>query len=115
MPERNGMEDFKNGMEDNLPYFQTNSIQDFVHGIYIKIHTNSSVARGAGGLEPPIGLKSMQNTTFLVLLRPIFAPKMKIAPPKGIGEQSCEGLGGIWTRKLDFFSGPHLKLVRKTK
>ena len=40
----------------------------------------SSVARGAGRLESPIGLKKMQNTTFLVLLRPIFAPKIKIAP-----------------------------------
>ena len=47
--------------------------------------TSSSVA--AGGLSPPIGLKSMQNTTFLVLLRRIFAPKMKIAPPHGIGDQ----------------------------
>ena len=28
MPEWNGMEDFKNGMEDNLPYFHTNSILD---------------------------------------------------------------------------------------
>ena len=43
----------------------------------------SSVARrGAGGLEPPIGLKSMQNRTFLVLLRPIFSQKMKTAPPR---------------------------------
>ena len=33
MPEWNGMEDFKNGMEDNLPYFHTNSILDFVHCI----------------------------------------------------------------------------------
>ena len=57
----------------------------------------------------------MQNTTFLVLLRSIFAPKMKIAPPNGIGEQNCEGLAGIWTRKLDFFSRLHLKLVRKTE
>ena len=41
----------------------------------------SSVARRAGGrLEPPIGLKSMQNSTFLVILRPIFAPRMKTAP-----------------------------------
>ena len=24
----NGMEDFKNGMEDNLPYFHTNSVLD---------------------------------------------------------------------------------------
>ena len=31
MSEWNGMEDFNNGMEDNLPYFHTNSILDFVH------------------------------------------------------------------------------------
>ena len=43
----------------------------------------SSVARGgAGGLEPPIGLKSMQSTLFLARLRPIFALKTKIAPPQ---------------------------------
>ena len=36
MPEWNGMEDFKNGMEENLPYFQTHSILDFAHGIYKK-------------------------------------------------------------------------------
>ena len=36
----NGMEDFKNGMEDNLPYFHTNSILDFEHCIYRKIHTD---------------------------------------------------------------------------
>ena len=40
MPEWNGMEDFKNGMEDNLPYFHTNSILDFVHCIYRKIHND---------------------------------------------------------------------------
>ena len=40
MPEWNGMEDFKNEMEDNLPYFHTNSILDFVHCIYRKIHTD---------------------------------------------------------------------------
>ena len=34
--EWNGMEDFKNGIEDNLPYFHTNSILDFVHCIYRK-------------------------------------------------------------------------------
>ena len=38
MPEWNGMENFKNKMEDNLPYFHTNSILDFVHCIYRKIH-----------------------------------------------------------------------------
>ena len=35
--------------------------------------------RGVGG--GLIGRKSMQNRTFLVLLRPIFAEKMKTAPP----------------------------------
>ena len=33
---QNGMEDIKNGMEGNLPYFHTNSILDFDHGIYKK-------------------------------------------------------------------------------
>ena len=40
MPEWNGMEDFKNGMEDNLPYFHTNSILDFVRCIYRKINND---------------------------------------------------------------------------
>ena len=35
------MEDFLNGMEHNLPYFQINSTLDFDHGIYTKIHTDS--------------------------------------------------------------------------
>ena len=39
-PEWNGMEDFKNGMKDNLPYFHTNSILDFVRCIYRKIHAD---------------------------------------------------------------------------
>ena len=30
--------DFKNGMEDNLPYFHTNSILNFVHCIYKTIY-----------------------------------------------------------------------------
>ena len=38
MPECYGMEDFKNGMEDNLPYFNTNSILDFLNGIYRKLY-----------------------------------------------------------------------------
>ena len=29
---------YQNGMEDNLPYFHTNSILDFAHGIYRKIY-----------------------------------------------------------------------------
>ena len=41
MPEWNGMKYFKNEMEDNLPYFHTNFILDFVHYIYRKIHTDS--------------------------------------------------------------------------
>ena len=40
MPEWDGMEDFKNKIEDNLPYFHTNSIPDFVLCIYTKIHTD---------------------------------------------------------------------------
>ena len=40
---------------------------------------------------------------FLVLLRPIFAPKMKTAPLTGLGSRSCEGLPVIWTRKVEFF------------
>ena len=38
-----------------------------------------------GGLEPPIGLQSMQNRTFLVLLRPSFGEKMKTAPQRKLG------------------------------
>ena len=34
-----GMEDFQNGMEDNLPYFRINSILDFMNGICRKIYT----------------------------------------------------------------------------
>ena len=71
----------------------------------------SSVARGGSSL--PIVLKSMQNSTFLVLLRPIFAPKINAAPPTGLGSGSCEGLAVIWTRILEFFgSGAHPKLVK---
>ena len=75
-------------------------------------HMGSSVARG--GYSPPIGLKSMQNSTFLVLQRPIFAPKLKTAlPPTGLGSRSCEGLAVIWTRIVEFFcSGAHPKLVK---
>ena len=35
---QNGMEDFKNGMEDNLPYFHTNSILDF-RALYLQKNT----------------------------------------------------------------------------
>ena len=36
MPEWNKMEDFKNGIKNNLPYFHTNFILEFVLGIYKK-------------------------------------------------------------------------------
>ena len=36
-----GMEHFKNGMEENLPYFHTNSILDFALGIYRKVYATS--------------------------------------------------------------------------
>ena len=39
MPELNGMEDFKNGMEDNFPYQYFKL--DFAQGIYRKIYTDS--------------------------------------------------------------------------
>ena len=37
--EWNGMEDFKNGMEDNLPYFHTNFILDIVT-VFTKKYTD---------------------------------------------------------------------------
>ena len=68
---------------------------------------------GGGARAYPIGLKSMQNSTFFVLLRPIFAPKLKIAPPTGFGSRSCEGLAVIWTRIVEFFgSGAQPKSVK---
>ena len=52
---------------------------------------------------PPIGLKSMQNTTFLVLLTSIFAPKTKIPPsPLEMAMTTGQGLDVISTRKLNF-------------
>ena len=36
---QNGIEDFKNGMEENLSFFHINSILDFARGIYRKINT----------------------------------------------------------------------------
>ena len=52
---------------------------------------------GAGGEEsysfPHIGIQSMQNTTFLAVLRPIFALKSKLTPsPIGIGMQNMSDL-----------------------
>ena len=38
--EWNGVEAFKNRIEDNLPYFHINSILNFVHGIYKKMYAD---------------------------------------------------------------------------
>ena len=46
----------------------------------------------------------MQNRTFLVLLRPIFAEKMKTAPPKEFGCRSCEVVAVIRPEKPFEFS-----------
>ena len=67
------------------------------------IEDSSSVARGGGGgrggIEPPpIDLCSMQNRTFLVVLRSIFSEKLNIAPP--IGKQPP-------LKRLDFRVGPN--------
>ena len=90
----------------------------------------SSVTRGeeGGGTRASlIGLKSMQNSTFLVLLRPIFAPKIKTAPPKGICEpklwRTCRcldqssGVFWFWSSPKvgeDLSFGDHLISARKT-
>ena len=42
--EWNGMEDFRNRMKDNLPYFHTNSILDFAHGIYGQIYAGVALS-----------------------------------------------------------------------
>ena len=89
------------------------------YGKYTVIARRSSVAKGGGGSGglplPPIGLKSMQNNLFLVLLRPIFAKKMKTALPMGLASRNCEGVAVIWTRKVELcVFGPHLNLVRKS-
>ena len=77
-----------------------------IYIIFQYIYDVRSVARG--GSSSPIGLKSLQNSTFLVLLRPSFAPKIKTASAMGFGSRSSEGLAVIWTRIVEFFgSGAH--------
>ena len=74
----------------------------------------------AGGSSTPFGLKSMQNTLFLALLRPIFALKTKIAPPTVLAMRVGEEPDVISSRKVgfsldeDLFFGDHLNLNRKT-
>ena len=67
----------------------------------------SCVARGAGGataVQPfPIGLKSTQNSTFLVLLRPMFAPKVKTAPQRDWGAEVVKDLLLFGPEKWSFF------------
>ena len=68
---------------------------------------------GAGGCYSlPIGLKGMQNWTFLVLLRPIFAPKMKTAPQR---DWRAKVVKDLLLLEFCFFSGAHPKLVRKSE
>ena len=40
----NGMEDFKNGMEDNLPYFHTNSTLDFLNPYLTDVCYDNQIA-----------------------------------------------------------------------
>ena len=62
----------------------------------------SGVARGAGGSSPHWP-KKYAKYPFLVLLRPISARKLKLAPPMGLASRNCKGLCGISTRKLNLF------------
>ena len=51
-------------------------------------HVHWEGSGGGGARAPfPIGLKSMQNRMFLVLLMPIFAPKLKIAAQRELGAE----------------------------
>ena len=72
---------------------------------YFCSHTSSVAGGGAGGgLEPPpIGLWTMQNRTFLVLLRPIFCEKLKIAPPIGKQPPLKRLNFRIWPKNLTKF------------
>ena len=66
-------------------HFKTNVKRNILKGTF------SSVAGGGGRDSPPIGLKSMQNSTFFVVLRPIFAPKVETALPTGLGSRRWLG------------------------
>ena len=74
----------------------------------------SSVARGAAeGDRAPIGLKSMQNTTFLDAFEADFCSKNENSPPMGLASRSCEGLAVTWTRKVEFFFWTAIKVGRE--
>ena len=66
-------------------------------GLYIVFET-ISVARG-GARDPPIGLWSMQNRTFLVLLRPIFGEKLKTAPQRKLGAKVMKYMSWFGLKK----------------
>ena len=78
----------------------------------------SSEAR-RGGSSPPIGLWSMQNRTFLVVLRRIFCEKLKIAPPirkqppSNVWISDLGGKNQSQNRWRPFFFGDHLILGGK--
>ena len=70
---------------DNLPFFfksikkEIRAIEKELKGkMPILTAKSSSIDRGGGRGWPPIVMPSMQNTLFLLLLRPIFALKAKI-------------------------------------
>ena len=64
---------------------------------------SSSVARGGGATVSSIGLKSMQNSTFLVLLRPIFAPKIITVSQRDWGAEVVKDLLLFGPEKWSFF------------
>ena len=65
--------------------------------------TGNSVARVGSCSPPHWPEKHAKYRVFNVLLRPIFAPKMKTATPMRLGSKSSEGLAAIWTRKMELF------------
>ena len=73
----------------------------------------SSVAKGGGGLKSPIGLKSIKNTTFLMLLRPIVAPKMKTALLWGWRAEVEKDLLLIGPEKWSFYFCTSPKVARE--
>ena len=75
--------------------------------------------RGGGARAPPIGLWSMQNRPFLVLLRPIFCEKIENSPPIGKQPPLKRLNFRIWPKNQSqfrwrpFFFGDHLILGGK--
>ena len=75
-----GMEDFKNGMEDNLPYFHTNSILDFTLSIYRKIYTDSQYFC-KGGRFCSLEQTPSERKSALVKIMP-FRPRNRVKTKK---------------------------------